>query len=125
MPKQEIASEALAKLDEIGAESLGWLQEFTSKGIGFIEEQAPQLCNEIVTLGIAKGLFGFTLGLLCLIVGGLIFRKLHLWAYRKDIGEEVIIQGDGRIDILETIKLKKSLENPLDFSPARQATLRN
>jgi len=59
-----VTSETLAKLDEIGANGLDWLQEFSKNGVAFIEEQAPELCNEIVRWGIASASFWAILWLL-------------------------------------------------------------
>jgi RsiW-degrading membrane proteinase PrsW (M82 family) len=42
-------SDTLNKIDEVGAETLGFLSEFAKNGIGFIEEQAPLLCEEIIS----------------------------------------------------------------------------
>ena len=72
-------SETLEKLDEIGVQGLDWLKDFSSKGVGFIEEQAPELCSEIIRLGIIKGIFWACFwGILC-IVFAVIWRKGHVY----------------------------------------------
>jgi len=70
-------SETLAKLDEIGVEGLSWLQDFSSKGIGFIEEQAPELCNEIIFLGIFQTTFLFVMFSIFTILFGIVWRHGH------------------------------------------------
>lgn len=39
------------------SQTVNWLQEYGDKGVDFIEKEAPQLCNEIVRVGILEHAF--------------------------------------------------------------------
>lgn len=86
-----VTSDTLEKLDEIGANGLNWLQEFSAKGVGFIEEQAPELCNEIVRLGVMTGVFWT-------IVFGMVVIACLVW-WRK--GHKYLITDD-KLDDMTT-----------------------
>jgi len=84
MVTEQTKSEVLEKLDEIGADGLGWLQEFSSNGIGFIEEQAPEVCSEIITLGIVQAMYRVILSTFLIIMSMIVFYWGNKWFCKKD-----------------------------------------
>lgn len=71
--------ETLEKLDELGAQGLDWLAEFSKNGLQFVEEQAPELCNEIIRLGIVNHGFWFVSCLIVCIASLVLTYKLFKW----------------------------------------------
>lgn len=72
-------SKTVEKLDTMGEQSLQWLEDFTKQGIDFVQQQAPDLCREIVNLGLWQ--WGF-LAVMWLCIFGILFflaRKVHKW----------------------------------------------
>lgn len=72
--------------DAVTAQSLRWLGDFAEKGVEFVQEQAPDLCREIVSLGLWQNAF---LTVLWLVVGSIALyfaNKLVNRTCRPDFG---------------------------------------
>lgn len=79
-------SKTVEKLDTVGEQSLQWLEDFTKKGVEFVQEQAPDLCREIINLGLWQQ--GF-LALMWLCIGCITIyiasKLIRVWS--KDFGQ--------------------------------------
>ena len=69
-------SKTAEKMDAVGVEAIEGLREFASKGVGFIEQQAPEVCDEIIMRGIASHAVGVCFSVAVLLVVVLYFRKV-------------------------------------------------
>ena len=103
-----VAEKTLEKLDSVTANSLGWLEEFSKKGIEFIEKEAPELCNEVIKLGISKAIFmsvtSIILTVVCLVVLSKIYQfgKKH-WEDNIDEAEGVLVVIGGLLSFTGSI----------------------